>query len=205
MVEVKICGLTSFEDAAFALEAGADYLGFVLHPPSPRGIRAETMADIIQALPAEARAVAVCVHQTPAQVRRILDLCPLHAVQWHGDQQADRTRIEGVRVWRSVKWMDDRWQPEPEAWAAERYVVDANVPGLYGGTGVTADWQAAATLAAGRPVMLGGGLTPSNVAAAVAQVAPRGVDVASGVEAEPGRKAPGKVRAFIEAARQAAV
>lgn len=202
MVEVKICGLTSFEDATLALECGADYLGFVLHPESPRSVTPETMAEIVNALPDAARAVAVCVHVAAAEVSRIAELCALHAVQLHGDKEASVFADVGVSIWRSVKRVQAAWVPDPDDWGAERYVVDAHVPGLYGGTGVVSEWGAAAKLATSRSVMLGGGLTPENVAAAVAQVQPLGVDVASGVEKAPGRKDSDRVRAFVKEARR---
>jgi phosphoribosylanthranilate isomerase len=127
----------------------------------------------------------------------------LYAVQIHGDETAGEFRGAGLTVWRAVRLGGGTYRPDPASWPAERYVVDAAVPGQYGGTGRPADWQAASALARRFPVMLAGGLTPRNVADAVRAVRPVGVDVASGVEIEPGRKDRRKVAAFIGAARQA--
>lgn len=109
-----------------------------------------------------------------------------------------------VPVWRVLRRAPAGWRPaEPEAWAAVRYVVDANVPGFYGGTGKTADWAAAAVLATKVKVMLSGGLTVQNVGDGMRRVRPVGVDVASGVEASPGRKDPLRMKQFIAAVRAA--
>lgn len=203
-IDVKICGLTNVEDAKAALAAGADFIGFVLYPRSPRGIGLEDLERILRELPASAKAVAVVVNVDRAYVERLLDRCRLHAVQFHGDEGPEMCRAPGGRVWRAVARRDGAWVPDPESWAgAERLVVDAAAPRLYGGSGERADWASAATLAAGRKVMLAGGLNPGNVAAALRAVRPAGVDVASGVESAPGRKDHAAVREFVAAARRA--
>lgn len=202
-LEIKICGITNVDDARLALDAGADYIGFVLYPPSPRGVSVAAMKDILEALDTPARAVGVFVNQPRQAVLDVAKACGLAAVQIHGDEVAADFADMPVTTWRAVKIVDGVTLPDPGAWAAERYVVDTAVPGMYGGTGVAADWDRAAELAAGCPVMLAGGLTPDNVARAVNTVRPRGVDVASGVERQPGRKDPEAVRAFVAAAREA--
>ena len=202
-IEVKICGLTNLDDARCALECGADYLGFVLFAGSPRGLDAAALRRIAEALPPDARKIAVFVNQPPAFVATVADDCGLYAVQIHGDETAAGFSDLRWPVWRAVALRDGGIRPSPDAWPAARYVVDAAAPGRYGGTGIAADWAAAARLAAGYPVMLAGGLTPDNVDEGVRFVRPLGVDVASGVEASKGRKDPAKVKAFIAAARRA--
>lgn len=200
--EVKICGLTNVADARWALEQGADYLGFVLYSRSPRGITAGMLCDILRQLPTEARAVAVVVNESAGFVRELVGMCRLCAVQYHGDEAAGTAAPGAVETWRAVRLVDGVWNPDPANWSADRYVMDAEVAG-YGGSGKVIDWEAARGFAAGRRAMLAGGLGPGNVAEAIRQVRPLGVDVASGVEQAPGRKDPGKVAEFIRAARAA--
>lgn len=204
-LEIKICGLTNVEDAAAAARFGADYLGFVLYPKSPRATNAQAVAEILAALPPAVRAVGVFVNSKRAEIERVAADCRLHAVQLHGDERPEDFRELPLPVWRAVRFRDGAWRPRPADWpGATRYVVDAAVPGRYGGTGVAADWEAAGRLAAERPVMLAGGLTLDNLAEAIRAVRPLGVDAASGVETEPGRKDHRRLRQFIERARQVA-
>jgi len=202
ITEVKICGMTRAGDVAAALEAGADYVGLVFYPKSPRAVTPEAARRILDEQTAPCRAVGVFVNESPAEVERIVRACGLYAAQLHGDEAPEAFADFPLRLWRAVWPGSGTRRIDPDAWRAERYVVDAAVPGLYGGSGVEADWAAAAALAAGRPVMLAGGLTPDNVAAAVAAVRPRGVDVSGGVEAAPGRKDHAAVRAFIAQAKK---
>ena len=203
-LEVKICGLTAEADVVAACEAGADYLGFVLYPPSVRAVSVVRLAELVAAAGAGARTVGVFVNEPPERVRQVAADCGLYAVQLHGDERPEAYAGVAAHVWRAVRVQGDVCQPDPALWAAERVIVDALVPGRYGGAGVTADWEAAARLARRYAVLLAGGLTPENVSEAVRRVGPRGVDVAGGVEQAPGRKDHEKIRRFIAAARQAA-
>jgi phosphoribosylanthranilate isomerase len=202
-VEVKICGLTNLADAEVACEAGADYLGFVLYPSSPRAISVEALERIASALAGRARLVGVFVNESPAVVRRVVQACGLYAAQLHGNEEAALFAGEwSFPLWRAVTLRDDGACPSPTLWPmVARYVVDAAAPGLYGGSGHKADWTAARAFARQRPTMLAGGLTADNVAEAVRRAAPLGVDVASGVEAAPGRKDHAAMRRFVAAAR----
>ena len=203
-LDIKICGLTNVDDAALACELGADFLGFVIYSRSPRAVTAATVTSIVKALPPETRCVGVFVNEPLDTVRRVVEDAGLYAAQIHGDESGAAFADVDFRLWRAVRMTGDRVSPEPSEWAnAQRLVVDAAPPGVYGGAGETADWPAAAVLARQQPVMLAGGLVPENVAEAVATVAPAGVDVSSGVEAEPGRKDPARLKAFIENARGA--
>lgn len=203
-LEIKICGLTRLDDALAALAEGADYLGFVLYPRSPRAVSADALAALRAALPGAARVVGVFVNEAPGTVARVAVQCGLAAVQIHGDEPLQGFDRLPLPVWRAVRGGDRGFEPEPGQWPAARYVVDAAAPGDYGGTGRLADWVAAAELAKRRPVMLAGGLTPANVEAALAAVRPQGVDVSSGIEAFPGVKDRGRLREFIRKARAAA-
>jgi phosphoribosylanthranilate isomerase len=200
-IEVKICGLTRGEDVVAAAEAGADYIGLNFHPPSPRFVTPARARELVAALPAGVAPVGVFVNMAPAAVREIAAVCGLRAVQIHGDEPPDGFEDVGVPVWRAIRVGRGVSVPDPAGWPAARYVADAFVSGEYGGTGVAADWPEAARLARLHPLMLGGGLTPGNVASAVRSVRPLGVDVASGVEARPGIKDHDKIRRFIACAR----
>lgn len=200
-VDIKICGLTREEDARLAVEEGADFLGFVLYPGSPRFIPATRMARILEKLPGAPVAVAVVVNAPRSEVERLARDLPLAAVQIHGDEPAEEFQNFPVPVWRAVRQEAGHWRPDPATWPAARYVVDAAPPGVYGGSGVTADWASASVLARAVNVMLAGGLTPQNVRAAVTLVQPAGVDVSSGVETAPGRKDPVRLKTFIRAVR----
>lgn len=201
-VIVKICGLTNLDDAQAALDAGADVLGFVLYRSSPRGITFEDLARIAEGLPADARRVGVFVNETPEVVARVARDCRLYAAQIHGDEACTGFETLPGLVWRAIRWQDGAWAPRPEAWPAERYVLDAAAAG-YGGTGQRVDWTAAAAFAGTRRTMLAGGLTPENVGEAIRTVRPMGVDVSSGVEQSPGRKDVRKMNEFVRHAREA--
>lgn len=202
MLAVKICGLTNLDDARQALDAGADYLGFVLYAKSPRCLSAQELGRIAGRLPGTARKVGVFVNESPARIREIAGDCGLSAVQLHGDELPGDYRDVGAPLWRAIRLQDGTWCPAPGDWTVERYVMDAFSP-AYGGSGMTLDWAAAGAFAGRQRAMLAGGLTEDNVGEAIRLVKPLGVDVASGVELVPGRKDHAKVVAFIRAARAA--
>jgi phosphoribosylanthranilate isomerase len=209
-VIVKICGLTHLDDALLALEAGADLLGFVLYPKSPRGVSLAAVAEITQALrraPAfqqrRPALVGVFVNAPPAEVAHALDEAGLDLAQLSGHEPPDDLRALGGRAYKAIRGEADI---PPSAGAPPAhphrpdFLLDAAHPTLYGGSGQPADLALAARLAERRRLLLAGGLTPDNVVAAIRAVRPWGVDVASGVEAAPGKKDPAKVRAFVQAA-----
>jgi phosphoribosylanthranilate isomerase len=202
---VKVCGITSADDALAAAEAGADALGFNFYRESPRFIELKKAAAIVQKLPPFVTPVALFVNATLAQVRQALGACRWGALQFSGDEDEDLLlSFPPDLVLRTVRLKDKRGLKA--ALGTPRcagLLVDAAVPGSYGGTGALARWDLAAAIAAQRTVILAGGLTPSNVAEAVRQVRPWGVDVASGVEKAPGRKDAVKMREFIRAAKAA--
>jgi phosphoribosylanthranilate isomerase len=204
---VKICGVTTREDAELAIALGADALGFNLFSGSKRYIDLEREAEWIVDLPAFVTRVAVVVNLPLEEAQRLATHPAFHLVQLHGDEdgsycaafaKSGRPFIKALRV-RDVADI-----AAAADFSTRHVLVDAHVPGAFGGTGSTIDLALAEELSRRQPhldLILAGGLTPANVSAAVRQVRPFAVDVASGVEAQPGRKDEAKMRAFIEQAR----
>jgi len=195
---VKICGITRPVDAAAAVEAGANALGFVFWPNSPRFVDPYTARAIAGGLPPFVVPVGVFVNQPAEYVRGVAALVGLGAVQLHGDE--DPAYLAGIRhaVIKAVPVGDgseqlDQWSPRTTL------LLDVRDPVARGGTGRTIDWTAAASIAKRRRSLLAGGLTPDNVAEAIALVQPYGIDVSSGVERSPGVKDPARIRALFEA------
>ena len=212
-VQVKICGITNVDDALVAVDAGADLLGFILYPKSPRYVAPAQIGAIIAAVRAHGpgdgtgpRCAGVFVNATTAEIRAIMTQTGLDLAQLHGDEPPGMVAELAPYAYKALRPADAA-QATGDATIYARsgmpgLLVDAYDPAEYGGTGKKADWHAAAALAARHPgLLLAGGLTPENVAAAVHVVRPWGVDVATGVEAEPGRKDHAKVRAFVAAAK----
>jgi phosphoribosylanthranilate isomerase len=191
---VKICGITRLEDARAAVDAGATALGFVFWPDSPRFVDPFCARAIAASLPPFVTTVGVFVDQPAAYVSGVASLVPLSAVQLHGRETPKMAAAIGRPVIKAVTLGDgdlDRWPPHV------MLLLDVHDPVKRGGTGRTIDWGAAAAVAATRPVLLAGGLTPENVAEAIARVRPHGVDVSSGVEQSPGIKNHERVRALL--------
>lgn len=202
-VKVKICGLTRLVDAQTAVAAGADALGFVFWEQSPRWLSTAQAAEIIRHLPAQVQKVGVFVNAPPEAVRRAIGDCGLDVLQFHGDESPDYCRQFGRRVMKAFRIRDAESLRALPDYHTDAWLLDAFVPGRPGGGGATFNWNLAVEAQKfGRPLFLAGGLTPGNVAGAVRQVRPYGVDVSSGVESVPGQKDPEKVRAFIAAAKQ---
>ena len=221
MTKVKICGITNLDDALVAVEAGADYLGFIFYPPSKRSITAENCRPIVAALRARASCpllVGVFVNETADFMAQILDDTNLDLAQLSGEELPSLIAEEGSPLYgRSYKGLRPASLPEAEA-EAEWYIapqreadypallIDTFHPTLRGGTGETGDWSMSAHLAQTFPgLMLAGGLDAANVAAAVRQVRPFAVDAASGIEASPGKKDHEAVRRFIRNAKTAVI
>jgi phosphoribosylanthranilate isomerase len=201
-VKVKICGVCTVADARAAVTAGADFLGLNFHPGSPRRVGDREAVDIASAVPGTAL-VGVFVDASRARVEDVAATVGLAALQFHGDE--DPEYCAGW-AWRTIKAL--RAAPGVDvAGVAARYptdfiLLDSWVPGTPGGTGRALDPAAAAGVPPAR-LFLAGGLRPETVAAAVRAVRPFGVDVASGVEASPGRKDHGKLESFVRAAKGA--
>ncbi len=217
-MKVKICGLTSLQDAQAALTAGADLLGFNFYPSSPRYLNPVSCAALVTTLRKQgcrAQLVGVFVNSTVAHIEEIMSACRLDLAQLSGDEPPDVLAALGPRAFKALRpasaadlaqslmrftLASPKGVPHGPAW-----LVDAYRPGEFGGTGQAADWGLAAGLAARVPILLAGGLHPENVATAIRAVRPWGVDVASGIETAPGRKDVEKMQAFVRAARAAQI
>lgn len=203
--KVKICGITNGEDAAAAVAAGADALGFIFHRKSPRYVEPAVVKRIVATLPPLVIPVGVFVNEEPAAVRSIMDGCGLALAQLHGDESAAYCLELGRPLMKALR-VKDRGSflalAEFQGRAGVRgFVLDTYSEKAYGGTGEVTDWSLAAEAAKAATILLAGGLTPENVAEAIRTVRPYGVDVSSGVEASPGKKDHAKIRAFLEAVR----
>lgn len=231
MARVKICGLTNLADAQYAAGLGADLLGFIFYEQSPRYVAPDIVASIVSSLKASSSSfhlpqtphsslltpdssvltpllVGVFVNPSLEDVTRTLDHCGLDLAQLHGEEEPELLASLAGRAFKALRL---RTAAEAAAGAA-RYaglgpvggpdlLVDAYHPDARGGTGQTGDWYQAASLAQSHRLLLAGGLTPENVAEAIRQVRPWGVDVASGVESAPGRKDHARMKDFVAAVK----
>jgi phosphoribosylanthranilate isomerase len=203
-VKVKICGITNADDAQVAVAAGADLLGFVFYDQSPRHVTVAQAAVIARTVPPYVVRVGLFVNAPEELVAEAMSACGLQLLQFHGDETPAYCRQFPAMSMKAFRVKDaDTLRALPE-YPTDAWLLDAFVPGQRGGTGHSFNWDLAIeAVKLGKPVFLAGGLTPENVAEAVRQVRPYGVDVSSGVESAPGRKDPAKVRAFIAAAKAA--
>jgi phosphoribosylanthranilate isomerase len=201
MVRVKICGITSMEDALQAVQAGADALGFVFYEKSPRYLPPERAASIISVLPPFVQVVGLFVNAEAGFVNDTADRCRLDLVQLHGDEPPDYCELIRRRVIKAFRVKDITSLDPVRNYSIAGILLDAFSPKAYGGTGLTFNWEVAQEAGQYGPVILAGGLTPENVRQAVERVNPYGVDVSSGVETALGRKDPEKVREFIRQAK----
>lgn len=203
-VRSKICGITRVEDALAAAAAGADAIGLVFYAKSPRAVSVAQAQQIIAALPPFVTTVGLFVDMPRAELQQILTQLPLDLLQFHGDESVEqcegygRPYIKALRV----KAGDDIAAQMARYPSASGVLLDTFVEGVPGGTGLAFDWSLVPAELP-KPVILAGGLTPDNVAAAIAQVRPYAVDISGGVESAKGIKDADKVRAFIRAARGA--
>ena len=221
MTKIKICGLTNLADAQFALECGADLLGFIFYKPSPRYVEPKTVKHIIETLKnnfsqSTTQFVGVFVNHSLDFVKQTLQNCQLDLAQLHGDEGIDFIKQLNSQAFkatnpRSLKEAQIMAQtfslyPPTKKQAKNKPVIllDAYHPHLRGGTGHTTDWDMAAQLAKMYPILLAGGLNLDNIVQAIKTVKPWGVDVSSGVEASKGKKDHTKVKAFIQKVKMTA-
>jgi phosphoribosylanthranilate isomerase len=197
-VKVKVCGMTQWEDAEYAVEQGADAVGFIFYKKSPRSVTMKEAREIILKLPPFVDTVGVFVNESPDRVNKIADYCGLDLVQLHGEESPAFCRKIHRRVIKAFRVADLQSIKQMEKYSVSGFLLDTFCDDLHGGTGKTFDWNLALPAKKMGPVILAGGLTPRNVAQAVRQVRPYGVDVCSGVEKTPGIKDPEKVRAFLK-------
>jgi phosphoribosylanthranilate isomerase len=196
---VKICGITSVDDAKVSIDAGANALGFNFYPRSPRAISAERAAEIRAQLPGSVLSVGVFVNASPDEVARTVRVAGLDVAQLHGEEDpADYGAIS--RLWRAVR-VDEGFQPErQEQQNVEALLLDGPAGALRGGAGVSFDWEVARSVT--MPVIVAGGLGAENVRDAIRVAEPFGVDACSRLETAPGIKDHKKIRAFLEAIRE---
>ena len=201
MTKVKICGITNLDDALTAVEFGADAIGFVFVPNTPRYIESAKAAEIIMRLPPFVTTVGLFVNDSQEHIEQIANQCKLNVLQLHGQEPPDFCLQFNRKVIKAFRVKDKESLIVLPKYTVSAYLLDTYVKGAMGGTGVTFDWRLALDAKKYGPVILAGGLNPENVAKAIQQVRPYGVDVSSGVEAEPGKKDHGKIKDFIEAAK----
>ena len=214
MIRIKICGVTSVEEACTAAELGATHLGLNFYPPSPRCLsreQARAISSAVRELPSPPVLVGVFVNETPVAMKGILKECALDLAQLSGDEPLETLNMLRPHAYKAIRLNGSQSEDLPAAARPSEIpnlqspdlLLDAHVRGSYGGTGQTTDWSRASDFARRCDLMLAGGLTPDNVAKAIRAVRPWGVDVASGVESEPGVKDAHKMAAFIQRAKAA--
>jgi len=201
MIRVKICGITTVDDALMAVEAGADALGFVFYEKSPRAVSPQKAAAIIAKLPPFVQTVGLFVDAEPERINWVADFCGLDLIQLHGDEEPEICAEIRRRVIKAFRIKDAASLTRIGRYQVAGNLLDTWSPDAHGGTGQTFDWSLAAHAREFGPLILAGGLAPENVRQAIDQVSPYGVDVSSGVEARPGQKDPHKVREFIRQAK----
>lgn len=202
-MRVKVCGNTAIETAMVAVEAGADMLGFIMAPGTPRTVSVEQVREIVRQLPPGVDKVGVFVDRPAGEVEEVAAAVGFTVLQLHGRESwqefgdvpyplVKAVRLEGALTASSVDWPP-----------AGLVLADTHAPGLLGGTGQTFPWQWVVDLSLHYRLVLSGGLSPDNVAGAVRALRPWGVDASSRLESSPGVKDPDLVRAFVSAARRA--
>jgi phosphoribosylanthranilate isomerase len=210
MTKIKICGIKTINDALAAVDAGADLIGFNFYPKSPRYVEVGMCRNIMSVLRqiGKVTCVGVFVNASVGEILATMDTLGLNLAQLHGGESPEMLKVLDGKAFKAIRLSPESvetsvypfLQSVPES-ASPAVLVDAAVKGVYGGSGVTADWNGAAELAKKYSLLLAGGLTPENVCEAVRQVKPWGVDVASGVESAPGVKDPSRMKAFVQAVK----
>lgn len=205
MVKVKICGITNLEDALAAAEAGADALGFVFYPESPRFIDPGKARSIISELPVFITTVGVFVDEGEEMIRRIIRESGVQVLQFHGAESPVLCSRFREKVIKAIRIKDAESISSIKMYPLDTFLLDTHHKDIKGGTGRSFDWKIAEMAKEHGRVILSGGLTPSSVGEAITLVKPYGVDVSTGVEIEPGKKDHGKIRDFIKAVRRLGV
>ena len=203
MTEIKICGITNLEDASFAVECGADALGFNFYPKSPRYGAPESAKEIIEKIPDGITKVGVFVNHDALEVKKIVDYCGLDLVQLHGDESPEYCRQLPSSL--LIKAFSPRGEGDLRtlsSYPVKAILVDAYDPVRYGGTGKRSDWRLAVKVKETHPLIIAGGLNADNIREVIEIVSPHAVDINSGAESSPGRKDPEKVRKIVEIVRR---
>ena len=204
MTQIKICGITRIDDALCAAACGADAVGFIFHPPSPRYVTPERAKEIIAALPAGIATVGVFVNREAEEVAQTVEDCGLDLLQLHGDESPEYCRrFLSERVIKTVFPRTPEDLGALDAYNVRAFLADFREEDRYGGTGKRADWTLAARLGKAHPLILAGGLCIENIGEALAAVAPGAVDINSGCERAPGIKDHDRMRRIVGMIRQA--
>lgn len=200
-VRVKICGITTGDDALAAVEYGADALGFVF-AKSPRQITKEQARDIIKGLPPFVSPVGVFVDERVDTIKEVCSFCAINTVQLHGNEQPSYlNELEGYKIIKAFRIKEEDDLKPLANYTPHAFLLDSYVKGVMGGTGMTFNWEIARQARKYGTIILSGGLTPENVREAIRVVKPYAVDVSSGVESSPGKKDKSLVMRFIENAK----
>ena len=203
VTHIKVCGITTVEDAELAVRAGVDSIGINLIAVSKRRVDAAVARSIVHAIAGRVTTIAVAADLSVEELRRVRRDTEVDLLQLHGGESPEVVEALLPHAYQAIRVAARADVQRAVMYPGERILVDAKVEGQLGGTGVTFDWSLVRDLARERRLVLAGGLSPDNVAAAVARVAPWGVDVASGVEVsgEPRRKDRAKLERFVAAVR----
>ena len=198
IVKVKICGITNYEDAVAAMDMGADLLGFNFYPRSPRYVTPGKALQIINKLPAFIDIAGVFVNESLEQIHETTDLCQLDWIQLHGDESPEFCKeflSHNIKVMKALRVKEQADIEKADDYFTDAILLDAFGPEKYGGTGLTFDWNIIGHI--GKRVFLAGGIDPDNAADAV-KLGVYGIDVCSGIEAEPGKKDHQKMKRLFE-------
>ncbi len=201
MVKVKICGITNLEDALYAAECGADALGFIFYPKSPRFIEKTKAKEIISKLPPFITTVGVFVNESMENIVNTIHECNINIVQLHGDETPDYCSKVPMKAIKAIRVKDEDSLKQIAEYKTSTFLLDTYSENSYGGTGKIFNWNLAIKAKGYGRIILSGGLTPDNVNEAIERVKPYGVDVSSGVEEREGKKDKIKVREFIKRVR----
>lgn len=200
MLKVKICGITNYDDAVMAVKLGADALGFIF-ALSPRKILPEKARDIIRDIPPFIKSVGVFVNETPEIIEGISEQCGLDIIQLHGDEDPETCTRFMPRAIKALRINNDLIPENIEEYRGNvrAFLLDTYSKKAAGGTGKTFNWDSAIKIKAlGVPIILAGGLAPSNIEEAISRVTPYAVDVNSGIEESPGKKSPALMKELFE-------
>ena len=201
-MKVKICGITNSEDALAAADLGADALGFIFVPSSPRSVSPRAARKIIQELPPFVVAVGVVADMSSERIKEIIEMTGVGCVQLHGNEPPGLLKKIPAPVYKSFR-VDAGFDPRIlRRYQGTAYLLDTHAPGALGGTGRTFDWDIAVRAKKYGRIILAGGLTPQNIGKAVRRVQPYAVDVNSGVEERPGKKDRTKMKSLFEQLKQ---
>ncbi len=205
MAKIKICGITNLEDANWVANLGADYLGLIFAKDSKRKVSLDKAKEITSAVPPYVKTVGLFINEEPEIVDKMLTLCKLDMLQFHGQESPDYcAQFKGrAEIIKGFRMKDEQSLERIPQYDVDFYLLDAFAQGEWGGTGKVFNWELALKAKEfGRPIFLAGGLNPENVSEAIKRVQPYAVDVASGVESSPRRKSVELILEFIDKVRK---